>query len=492
MFGNKIGLLVLIVLFPLAIPSVFADPILLDFDKSEYHTGDSMLITGHISNYKMPIIAMSLYDPEGQILSANNLIINFNGTFSKAFSLDSPFYDASGQYTVKLNYGKIVQNEFFTIVGSSSEPEIIIPESIKPEIISIKTDKNLYYDENFITITGTVNTIDSPTALIGVHDPYGTPIGFYFGEINSDLQFSTKFLVKSGVNFKVDGTYLVKAHYGETEKTTNFDFSKKLDTVIETEIKTPEIKTSTIKTPEIKTPIIKTPKIKTPEKNTNPINYEPQIKKYDNLSIEDIELGKLLNQINLDCDHSRLVDTISYSDGMGPALYRLCKFDQSLSFFNDSLAKNPNNVEIMTSKGSALGKMGLISESILYYDAALKIDPDFIPAINNKANTLANMKKYDESISLYNKVLEKNPSYYTARKNLQLVLQESSMENNVIFTEYASTSEDTSSNIVSSKDTSAKLQTKNNLTSQTNNPTSIFEEISLVFSSLGSLFGFHN
>jgi hypothetical protein len=232
-FGYKIGLLlVLIVLFPLAMPSIFADSILLDFDKSEYHTSDSMSIIGHISNYKMPVIALSIYDPTGQILSANNLIIDSNGTFSKVFSLDPPFYDASGQYTAKLNYGKIVQTEFFTIVGNTPDPEITIPKLIKPEIISIKTDKNQYYDENFITITGTVNTIDSPTVLIGVHDPFGTPIGFYFGEINSDLQFSTKFLVKSGVNFKADGTYLVKAHYGETDKTTNFTFSKKLDTVI--------------------------------------------------------------------------------------------------------------------------------------------------------------------------------------------------------------------------------------------------------------------
>ena len=468
MFGYKIGLLVLIVLFPITIPSVFADSILLEFDKSEYNTGDSMSISGHISNYKMPVIALSLYDPEGKILSANNLIIDSNGTFSKVFSLDSPFYDSSGQYAVKLNYGKIVQNEFFTIVGNTFEPEIIISESIIPEIISIKTDKNQYYDQNYITITGTVNTIDSPTVLIGIHDPFGTPIGFYFGEINSDLQFSTKFLVKSGVNFKIDGTYLVKAHYGETEKTINFDFSKKFNTVIETEIKSPE-------------------------KNIHSIDYKPQIKKYDNLSVEDIDLGKLLNQINLDCDHSRLVDTISYYDGMGPALYRLCKFDQSLSFFNDSLAKDPNNVEIITNKGSVLGKLGRISESISYYDTALKIDPDFIPAINNKANALATMKKYNESISLYNEALEKSSDYDTARKNLQLVLQEFSMGSKVVFTEYHSTSADIPSNVVSSKDTSSqKLQTENNLTLQTKNPSNFFDEISLVLSSLGSLFGFHN
>ena len=195
----------------------------------------------------------------------------------------------------------------------------------------------------------------------------------------------------------------------------------------------------------------------------------------------------------MDCDHSRLVDTISYTDGMGPALYRLCKFDQSLSFFNDSLSKDPNNVEIITSKGSVLGKIGRTLESISYYDAALNIDPDFIPAINNKANALANMKKYDESISLYNKALEKNPSYDTARKNLQLVLQESSLGNKVIFTEYASKNTDIPSNTVSSKDIiTEKSPMEHNLKTQTKNPTNIFEEISLVFSSLGSLFGFQN
>ncbi|PIN97506.1 MAG: tetratricopeptide repeat-containing protein, partial [Nitrosopumilus sp. CG10_big_fil_rev_8_21_14_0_10_33_7] len=150
------------------------------------------------------------------------------------------------------------------------------------------------------------------------------------------------------------------------------------------------------------------------------------------------------------------------------------------------------NVEIITNKGSVLGKIGRISESISYYDAALKIDPDFIPAINNKANALANMKKYDDSISLYNKALEQNPNYDTARKNLQLVLQEYSM-NNLVFTEYASTSADIPSNVVSSKDTLSEklLHTENNLI-QTKNPSNFFEEISLVFSSLGSLFGFQN
>ena len=485
MFGYKVTLLlVVIVLLPLIMSQSFADSILIEFDKQEYHTGDSLLISGHLLDFKMPVIALSLYDPDGIILSANNVIIDSNGTFSKIIPLDSPFYDKSGQYTVKLNYGKITQNEFFTIVGNNSAPEIIISESAKPEIISLMTDKTQYYDNDFVMINGIVSNIDSPNVLIGVYDPFGTPTGFYFGQINPDLEFSTNFLVKSGINFKIDGTYSIKAHYGETEKIINFDFHKKSDTETEPENKSiiknnDESKTTTkennssIKSPEIIN-----------EQNTPLIDHKTQIEKYDNLSVEDIELGKLLNQINLKCDASELVDTISYYDGMGPALYRLCKFDQSLVFFDNSLINDPNNVEIITNKGSALGKLGYFSESVFYYDQALEIDSDFIPAINNKANAFAHMGKYDESISLYNEAIQKNPNYNTARKNLKLVLSELPVENKIISAEHEFLSEEIPSEKVFQTENSSKLQIKK--------PSNFFEELSLVFSSLGSFFGFQN
>ena len=467
------------VLLPIITSQGFADSILIEFDKPEYQTGDSMVISGHILDFKMPMIALSLYDPDGKILSANNVILDSNGTFSKIIPLDSPFYDKSGEYTVKLNYGKIIQNEFFTITGNNSEPEIIISESITPEIISLITDKNQYYDNDFVMITGIVSTIDSPNVLIGVYDPFGTPTGFYFGQIDSDLKFSTNFLVKSGINFKTDGTYSIKAHYGETEKITNFDFYKESDTKTELENK-PVINNDESKTAaEKNNSNVKSPEIITDQ---NKKSLDNKIKKYDNLSVEDIELGKLLNQINLECDQSKLVDTISYYDGMGPALYRLCNFDQALIIFDDSLTKDPNNVEIITNKGSALGKLGYVSESIFYYDQALNIDSNFIPAINNKANALANMGKYDESILLYDDALQKNPDYNTARKNLKSVLSELPLENQVISVEHESLSEETSSE---------KL-IENNSKSQTKKSSNFFEEIALAFSSLGSFFGFHN
>lgn len=482
MFRYKIVLLLVLIILPIITPQIFADSILIEFDKLEYHTGDSMVISGHILDFKMPLIAMSLYDPDEIILSAHNVVIDSNGTFSKIISLDSPFYDKSGKYTVKLNYGKITQNEFFTIVGNNPEPEIIISEPIKPEIISLTVDKNEYHDNDFVIISGLVSTVDSPNVLIGVYDPFGTPTGFYFGQINSDLEFSTTFLVKAGVNFKTDGTYSIKAHYGETEKITNFNFHKILEN--ETKPENKIIGNDESKTIIEKNPIhVESPEIKN-EQNIKSTDKKNQIKHYDNLSVADIELGKLLNQINLECDQSDLIDTISYYDGMGPALYRLCKFDQSLIFFDDSLIKDPNNVEIITNKGSALGKLGYISESIFYYDQALDIDPDFIPAINNKANALANMGKYDESIFLYNEAIQKNPNYDTARKNLKFVLSELPIERKTIPIVSESSNEESPPEKV--------FQIENNSKSLSKKPSSFFEDLSSIFSSLGSLFGFKN
>ncbi len=364
----------------------------------------------------------------------------------------------------------------------------------EPEIILLYTDKKQYTDKDLIKITGLVSTLDSPTVLIGVYDPFGMPTGFYIVSIDSDLKFSTSFPVKSGVNFRTDGTYSIKAHYAETKVTSFFDYYEILQPVIDVTIDNTEdeikenthieekITESVDKTISDVTNILSDKKIINKEKtNDNSIIKDskkvvPQteIEEPTNLTVEDIELGKLLNQINLKCDSSIFTDTISYYEGMGPALYRLCKFDSSLNFFNDSLINNPNDVELLVNKGSALGKLGYFSEAIVYYDQAINIDPDFLPAKNNKANALVNLGNSDEAILLYNEILVKNPNYITARKNLDTALSETTAfeTKNIVNQQFTLTEKTISPE------------------SKKQKPTNFFEELSLAFSSLASLFGF--
>jgi len=215
---------VLIILSPLIFTEVFADSFIVDFNQQQYSRSDSLTISGEILDFGMPVIALSIYDPNGKILSANNLEISSQNTFSKTISLDSPFYEKIGEYMVKLDYGQISENHYFVIKNEYSEPVILVEDFEKPEIILLYTDKKQYTNKDFIKITGLVSKLDSPTVLIGVYDPFGTPEGFYFGTIDSNLEFSTNFLAKDGVNFRVDGTYSIKAYYAETEAVLRWDF----------------------------------------------------------------------------------------------------------------------------------------------------------------------------------------------------------------------------------------------------------------------------
>ena len=194
--------------------------------------------------------------------------------------------------------------------------------------------------------------------------------------------------------------------------------------------------------------------------------------------------------MNLDCDRSKYIDTISYYDGMGPALYRLCKFESSLQFFDETLSNNPANIEALVNKGSALRKLGYSTEAINYFDKALKIDSNFVPALNNKANVLAMEGKYDEAVTLYAKALGKNPGYNTARKNMEMVLSE-----------IPSKSPPIQKQIIPIVDNSIKKESITTYeptwisqpsTKQKEKTPDFFEQIGSVFSSLGSILGISN
>ncbi len=510
---------------------VFADSLIVNFDKEFYDlSGDSLTISGEIPEIGMPVIAMSIYDPDGKILSANNLEISSEKTFDKTILLDSPFYEKTGEYLVKLDYGTISEKHYFLVDGLFSEPEILTEEIVESEIILLNTKEKQYTDKDVVQITGLVSAIDSPTALIGIYDPFGMPVGFYFGSIDSNLEFTTSFLVKDGVNFRVDGTYSVKAHYDESEATSFFDYYKvppvdvedsSDNQIDENEIIDESIDESTndadtsnedvgnskddsnstestpteskqisnndvISTKNILEKILTTKTNDVEIKETEIINEKispNKIKKENNLTVEDVELGKLLNQIKLECDSSTYIDTISYYDGMGPALYRLCQFDSSLNFFDESLVDNPNDVEILVNKGSALGKLGYYSEAIVYYDHAISIDPDFLPAKNNKANALVNLGNYNDAVFLYDEILAQNPNYLTARQNLETVLSSNfDIDRTVSLSNVENTSDSksfVSENILISD--SEKLESSN-----------FFDKVGIAFSSLSSLFDFLN
>jgi tetratricopeptide (TPR) repeat protein len=167
---------------------------------------------------------------------------------------------------------------------------------------------------------------------------------------------------------------------------------------------------------------------------------------------------------------------------MGPALYRLCNFENSLQFFNESLSHDPYNVEVLTNKGSALGKLGYYNDAILHYNKAINIDSNFLPALNNKANTLASIGNYEEAVSLYAKVLGQNPSYDTARQNLEKVLSEMPQKNNSPLQNQISSQNENNSILLVS------MENPDRINLQKEKPRDFFEQVDSMLSSIVSLF----
>ena len=130
MLGYVLGLsLVLTVLSPMIFTDAFADSFNANFDKEFYDLGDTLIVSGEILDVSMPVIAMSIYDPDGKIISANNLEITTENTFDKSISLDSPSYEKTGEYLVKLDYGQESENYYFVIQGDILDSEIFIEET---------------------------------------------------------------------------------------------------------------------------------------------------------------------------------------------------------------------------------------------------------------------------------------------------------------------------------------------------------------------------
>ena len=360
---------------------------------------------------------------------------------------------------------------------------------LNSEVITLESAKSVYTDNDVIYISGLVSSVDTPSVLIGIHDPFGMPTGFYFGNIDSNNEFSISFLAKAGINFKIEGKYDATTYYSDSKKIVYFDFVESLyNEIFETETIEEPIPTETIEDnliiikesqikADIQDDVLQETKIKN-DINDKKNNVVVRVST-NNLSVEDIKLGKLLNQIALNCDQNEYTDTISYYDGMGPALIRLCKYSEAIFYFDEDIKNAPNDVEILTNKGTALSKLGHFEEAILYYDSALGIDSSYVPALNNKGNALSQLGKFEEAIDVYNLGMKLNSENKILKENF-----EKSMIKIPLQQYHEETSENTNHQIDRNNNDNFKIKNNNSIPN-------LFEKIGSIFSSIGSIFSFN-
>ncbi|MCH7648538.1 MAG: tetratricopeptide repeat protein [Thaumarchaeota archaeon] len=360
---------------------------------------------------------------------------------------------------------------------------------LNSEVITLESAKSVYTDNDVIYISGSVSSVDTPSVLIGIHDPFGMPTGFYFGNIDFNNEFSISFLAKAGINFKIEGKYDATAYYSDSKKIVYFDFVESLyNEIFETETIEEPIPTETIEDnliiikqsqikADIQDDVLQETKIKN-DINDKKNNAIAQVST-NNLSVGDTELGKLLNQIALSCEQNEYTDTISYYDGMGPALIRLCKYSEAIFYFDEDIRNAPNDVEILTNKGTALSKLGHFEEAILYYDSTLAIDSSYVPALNNKGNALSQLGKFEEAIDVYNLGMKLDSENKILKENFEKSMIKIPSQ------QYPEeTSEDTDHQIDKNNNDNFKIKNNNSIPN-------LFEKIGSIFSSIGSIFGFN-
>ena len=438
---KKIPFLSLLMIIPLLIIPAFAeDMLLVETNKQKYLINEELEISGEVKEKKMPEVALRIYDPDGMILSANNVGIDDDNHYSKSITLDSPFYDKIGTYRIAIDYGVLsVDTNFEIITSEQGQPSDSSPIEIISEKIVMNTSKLVYYDEEFIQISGSVLSLNAPSILIGIHDPFGFPAGFYFAPIDSNNEFFVEFLAKSGVNFKTEGTHSAVAHYGDTKNTIYFDFSEN-EIIIEepvdennsveepvdenNSVEEPVDENNSVEEQYDEPSIIVIPEVVNTQKTITNIPQD-----FENLSVDDTKLENMLNEIKSNCDTNEYDYSISYDDGMGSALVRLCKYDQAIVFYDQILVNDPKNVVIINDKASALSNLGLFDEALLHYESALSINPNFIPALNNKANTLIQLGHFDEAILLYEESLDIDHENIILKRNLEKAKADFKQEN---------------------------------------------------------------
>jgi len=227
--------------FALAEGDGIVETILISTDKLSYFTNEPITISGEVTNKKMPVIAIKIFDPDDKILGAYSVELNETNHFTKTIIADTPFYEKSGIYAITAEYGKLKTETIFEIESGPVEMTDVTPNVEKspiilPQVISFETDKKKYQDEDTIIISGKVSTISEPQVTIAIFDPYRVPVGIYLATVNPDLTFSVSFLTRYNVNFKVEGTYSLTAQYGgpETKQNIEIEFFEKTDASVST------------------------------------------------------------------------------------------------------------------------------------------------------------------------------------------------------------------------------------------------------------------
>jgi hypothetical protein len=119
---NFLYLLLLFLLIPGTL-SAFA--VVEDFstDKSLYHKGDQLIISGNVSyDSEIPFVTIQIFTPgKSNFADFNTIPVNADGSFSATFNVGGPTWTSDGVYPIKITYDGNLEKSIEYVESSQTE-----------------------------------------------------------------------------------------------------------------------------------------------------------------------------------------------------------------------------------------------------------------------------------------------------------------------------------------------------------------------------------
>ena len=128
----------------------------------------------------------------------------------------------------------------------------------------------------------------------------------------------------------------------------------------------------------------------------------------------EIKFPRFLNEITLK-QLANIMKNAQMLDDLG-------QYEESVSWYNIALKKNPQDIVAWYNKGNVLDNMGKRKESIYCYDKVLEIIPNDISSIYNKAIVLSKIEKFEEAAYLFEEIISIDPTHIGALTNRKFAL----------------------------------------------------------------------
>lgn len=101
-------------------------------------------------------------------------------------------------------------------------------------------------------------------------------------------------------------------------------------------------------------------------------------------------------------------DINSYNS-KGAGLYKLGKYEEAVRVFDEAIKLNPQDVKAYNFKGLALSKQGKYEEAIAVFNDVINLDPNNVIAYCDKASAISELGKHEEALGIYDAGIKTNP-----------------------------------------------------------------------------------